>query len=308
MGTRRRRGSRRIPAALLLALPAILTFGSQPAATAMPRTSAVPHFDRVAVIVLENESYGGIIGNPDAPYLNGLASRYGLATSFFATGHPSLPNYLALIGGSTFGVHSDCTTCRVGKQKNLVDQLEGAGISWKAYMSAMPSPCYTGPDTELYAKRHNPFLYFTDIVTNPDRCGKVVPFEQMADDVAAGTLPTFVWITPDLCQDMHDCPIASGDQFLSEQVPTIIDQLGSNGVLFITFDEGDRKDTSSCCDLAAGGHVVTLVVGPGVVPGTIVSTPIDHYSILQTIEDGFGLKRIHNARCTCTPSMSEFFP
>jgi hypothetical protein len=294
-------------AALVAAATALLTFGSTSIATAMPRAAAVPHFDRVAVIVLENESYDGIIGNPDAPFLNELASGYGLATDFFATTHPSLPNYLALIGGSTFGVHSDCTKCKVGKQRNLVDQLEGKGISWKAYMSAMPSPCYTGPDTGLYAKRHDPFLFFDDIVTNPDRCNKVVPFDQMAADIAAGTLPRFVWITPDLCQDMHDCPIASGDQFLAEQVPTILDQLGSNGVLFITWDEGDRTDASSCCDLATGGHIVTLVIGPGVVPGTIVSTPIDHYSILQTIEDGFGLRRLRNARCLCTPSMGEFF-
>jgi hypothetical protein len=231
--------------------------------------------------------------------------RYGLATDFFATQHPSLPNYLALIGGSTFGVHglrhvqgreADEPRDADGDRRHLVE----------AYM-AMPSPCYTGPDVGLYAKRHNPFLYFNDIVTNPDRCNKVVPFEQMADDVAAGTLPRFVWITPDLCQDMHDCPIASGDQFLAEQVPTILDQLGSNGVLFITWDEGDRSDTSSCCDLATGGHIVTLVIGPGVVPGTVVSTPIDHYSILQTIEDGFGLRRLRNTRCLCTPSMGDFF-
>ena len=273
----------------------------------MPKPGSEVRFSRVVVMVMENESYGDIIGNPDAPYFNQLMSQYGLATYFFAIRHPSLPNYLALLGGSTFGVHRDCTKCSVGNKSNLVDQLEKAGISWKAYMSSMPSPCYTGPDTELYAHRHDPFMYFTDISADPDRCNRVVPLTQMATDIQDGTLPTFVWITPNMCEDMHDCPVSSGDQFLSQQVPTLLDQLGPSGVLFITFDESEKGDKSGCCGRANGGHIVTLVAGPKVAPGTLVSTPMDHYSILQTIEDGLGLPRLRHAKCLCTPSMNDFF-
>jgi hypothetical protein len=273
----------------------------------MPRHASVPQFSRVVVMVLENKSYKQMVGRPDAPYFNGLIAQYGLATNFSATRHPSLPNYIALIGGSTFGIHKDCSDCSVGNKRNLVDQLEGAGVSWKAYMSSMPSPCYSGPDTDLYVRRHDPFLYFTDIADDQARCAKVVPLDQLPTDIQDGTLPTFIWITPNLCEDMHDCPVSTGDQFLSQQVPTLLDTLGPTGVLFITFDESKDKDHSGCCDKAMGGHIATIVAGPNVAPGTVVDTPLDHYSLLQTIEDGLGLPRLRNARCGCTPSMGDFF-
>jgi phospholipase C len=256
---------------------------------------------------MENKGYDQIVGSPDAPYLNGLISQYGLATQFYATRHPSLPNYLALIGGSTFKFKNDCATCTVGKKKNLVDQLEQAGVTWKAYMSSMPSPCYTGADTDLYVRRHDPFMYFTNIEQNPARCNRVVPMDELPTDIQNGTLPTFVWLTPNLCQDMHDCPTSSGDQFLSDVVPTLLDNLGPSGALFITFDEADGHDRSGCCLKAKGGHIPTIVVGPNVQPGTAIDTPMDHYSILQTIEDGLGLPRLRNANCSCTPSMDAFF-
>jgi hypothetical protein len=267
----------------------------------------MPTFSRVVVIVMENKGYKQIVGSPDAPYLNGLIAQYGLATKFYATRHPSLPNYLALTGGSTFGVHRDCTDCSVGKRKNIVDQLEEGGVSWKAYMSSMPSPCYQGPDTDLYVHRHNPFLYYDDVAQDPERCNKVVPLDELATDIQSGTLPTFVWITPNLCEDTHDCPVSAGDQFLSDQVPALLDNLGPSGALFITFDESKDKDKSGCCGGVEGGHIATVVAGPGVAPGTIVGTPLDHYSMLQTIEDGLGLPRLRKANCTCTPSMGPFF-
>jgi phospholipase C len=306
VGIRRRRASSGLAAAVAASAVLLLSW-SAPAASAMPRSEAVPHLGRVVVIVMENESYGGIIGNPGAPFLNGLASRYGLATYFFATRHPSLPNYIAMIGGDTYGIHNNCTDCSAGDAPNLVDQMEGAGISWKAYMSAMPSPCHMGVKAGKYVKRHNPFVYFNSIVQNPARCAKIVPLTQMATDLSSGDLPSFVWITPDLCEDMHNCPVSAGDQFLAERVPPLIDQLGPDGVMFITWDEGDKTDGGSCCKWAKGGHIVTLVIGPGVIPGVIVSTPIDHYSMLQTIEDGFGLPRLGKAGCRCTASMGEFF-
>jgi phosphatidylinositol-3-phosphatase len=267
---------------------------------------SVPQLSRVVVIVMENKHYGQVIGSPDAPYENSLAARYGLATSFFAITHPSLPNYLGLLGGSTFDIKTDCLHCKVGNS-NLIDQLEPAGISWKAYMSGMPSPCYKGPNTDLYVKRHNPFLYFTDISKVASRCAHVVPLDELDGDISGGTLPAFVWITPDLCQDSHDCPVSSGDAFLSDLVPKLLDAIGPRGAVFLTWDESKARDVSGCCQKASGGHIPTIVAGPLVAAGTSVETPFDQYSILRTIEEGFALPPLRDAGCSCTENMGAFF-
>ncbi len=124
-----------------------------------------PAFSHIFTIVLENKEYTTIIGKSDTPYLNSLVSIYGLATQYYAIGHPSLPNYMALTGGSTFGITSDCTTCFQHAQ-NLADQIEASGRSWKAYMENMPSPCYIGDSPDgLYVQKHNPFLYYDMICT-----------------------------------------------------------------------------------------------------------------------------------------------
>jgi phosphatidylinositol-3-phosphatase len=109
----------------------------------------------IAVIVMENEEYGDVIGSRQTPFINALAGRYALAKAMYATSHPSLPNYLALTGGSTFGITSDCTDCSVNAT-GLADQLAGAHLSWTAYMEDLPHPCYGGAGAGEYAKRHDP--------------------------------------------------------------------------------------------------------------------------------------------------------
>ena len=254
----------------------------------------------IAVLLMENEGYQDIIGSRSAPYINGLARRYGIAQEIFAIRHPSLPNYLALTGGSTFGIASDCTGCSVNAT-NLVDQLQAAGISWKAYMEGLPHACYTGADTGEYAKRHDPFAYYTDIAHAPSRCARIVPLGQLASDEQSGTLPTFIWITPDLCHDMHDCSVHTGDTFLSQLLPPLLSRLGPNGLLFLTWDEGSND--SGCCGLASGGHIVTIVAGSGAQHGARLRKAVDHYSVLETIEDLLGLRRLRDAACACTPSL-----
>jgi hypothetical protein len=249
---------------------------------------------------MENEEYGDIIGSRSTPYINALAKRYGLATAMYAVSHPSLPNYLALTGGSTFGISSDCTDCTVGAT-SLVDQLARARISWKAYMEDLPSPCFTGPGAGEYAKKHDPFVYYTRVARDPKRCANVVPLGQLAADERAGALPAFIWITPNLCHDMHDCAPATGDRFLASLIPPLLRSLGPTGVLFLTWDEGVTDD--GCCRLASGGHVATILAGPTVRPHARMRTPTDHYSVLQTIEDLFGLPRLRGAGCACTPSL-----
>ncbi len=250
-------------------------------------TRDIPKFAHIFVIVMENKEYGSVIGSSGAPYLNSLAGQYGLATNYFAIGHPSLPNYLALIGGSTFGITSDCTGCFVDKP-SLVDQLEAAGKTWNAYMEGMPSPCKLG-DYGSYAQKHDPFIYFDGVRKDAARCGRIVPFDKFPIDLQAGSLPDFVWITPDLCHDAHDCPLATGDDWLKQWVPAILasPEWKAGSVLFITFDEG--QGNHGCCKVAQGGRVATLVISPYGKPGFQSAQPYDHYALLRTVEDAWGL-------------------
>ena len=254
----------------------------------------------VAVIVMENKEYGDVIGSAAAPFINGLARRYALARGMYAATHPSLPNYLALTGGSTFGINSDCTVCSVGAT-SIVDRLARAHVSWRAYMEDLPHPCFTGASAGDYAKKHDPFVYYTRIVNNGVWCAHVVPLTELSADERGRALPRFVWITPNLCHDMHDCSVATGDRFLSSLVPPLLRSLGARGVLFITWDEG--ASDSGCCGLASGGHIATIVAGPGAKRGARLTTPTDHYSLLQTVEDLLGLRRLGGAACACTPSL-----
>jgi hypothetical protein len=254
----------------------------------------------IAVIVLENHEYGDIIGSRSAPYINSLARRSGLATGMHAITHPSLPNYLALTGGSTFGISDDCTDCRVGAT-SLIDQLAAAHLTWRAYMEDLPRPCFTGASAGEYAKKHDPFAYYTRVTENRARCANIVPLGRLAADEGAGALPKFTWISPNLCQDMHDCSVSTGDRFLAGMVPSLLRALGPRGLLFLTFDEGSSDD--GCCRLASGGHIVTIVAGGGARAHGRLATPTDHYSVLQTIEDLLGLRRLRGAACPCTPSL-----
>jgi hypothetical protein len=254
----------------------------------------------VAVILMENEEYGDIIGSRSTPFINGLAHRYALATGMYAITHPSLPNYLALTGGATFGITSDCTDCTV-HATSIIDQLEAKGISWKAYMEQLPHPCFTDAGAGDYAKRHDPFAYYTRIVGVPARCARIVPLSQLADDEHAGLLPRFIWISPDLCHDMHDCSPAVGDTFLRALVPPLLNALGPRGLLILTWDEGSSDN--GCCKLASGGHIATVLTGGLARAHGRLATPTDHYSTLQLIEDLFGLPRLRGAACPCTPTL-----
>jgi hypothetical protein len=272
-----------------LALVAFLAFATSGAAAA----SRERDLSRVALVVLENREYDEVIGNPEAPYLNHLAARGALATNYFGVSHPSLPNYLALLGGSTFEITENCTECIVAGP-NLATQLSRAGISWRAYMGGMPYPCYPGDGYGAYAKRHDPFMYFPTITSRPDRCANVVPEERLTAALDRHRLPAFSWLSPDLCHDAHDCKLGAADYHLYVLLPRLIRQLGPHGLLIVTFDEGLSE--SGCCERGHGGWVATILVGPDVPHGKLVRLPADHYSLLATLEDAFGLSRLRNAR------------
>jgi len=169
--------SRWIRRPLLLAGVLGLTAVCLPRLTASAASGgSVPSFDHIFTIVMENHNYDEVIGNTsEAPYVNTLASQYGLATNYFAVSHPSLPNYLALAGGSTFGISSDCTGCFQSKPNIAVDRIEASGRTWKSYQESIPRAGFVG-DAYPYMQKHNPFIYFDDIRTNPTEAANVVPY------------------------------------------------------------------------------------------------------------------------------------
>jgi phosphatidylinositol-3-phosphatase len=252
---------------------------------------------RIAVIVLENRELGDVIGNPRAPFLNRLARRGALATRYFAIAHPSLPNHLALLGGSTFGVRENCVEC-TARGPNLALQLSRAGLSWRAYMEGLPHRCYRGAAAGVYVKRHNPFMYFPSIAASPRHCASVVPAARLDADLRRRSLPAVSWIVPGLCHGAHDCGIDAADAYLKGLVPRLARQLGPRGFLVVTFDEGTTD--AGCCGAAHGGRVATILKGAGVRPGARLGRRFTHYSLLATIEDALGLPRLRHARSART--------
>lgn len=271
-----------------------------PARAHLPASST----SHVVVIVMENHELNQIVGRKDAPFINSLTHAGALATASHGVIHPSLPNYLALTGGSTFGITSDCSDCSVGAP-NIVDQLQRAGVSWKAYMEDLPSPCFLGSSASGYAKKHDPFLYYRDVARSPGRCRRVVPYTQLGTDLRSGRLPAYAWISPNLCDDMHDCSVAQGDRFLAGIVPSLRRELGPHGFLVLTWDEGTSNQ--GCCGAGGGGRVATIVLGPDVRAGGRSSVAYDHYSVLRTVEQALGLGFLGQAACRCTRSLDALF-
>ena len=249
---------------------------SHPILSAPPQTpdpTAAPDPTHVFVIVLENRSYSQVIGNS---YVAQLAARYGVASNYHGVSHPSLPNYLALTSGSTWGIADDgWHNLPAG---GLGAQLTNAGIEWRAYMEGMGNGCYHS--AYPYALKHNPFAYYGGACPS-----QVVPFSNFAADLSTN-LPRFVWITPDMCHDGHDCSNATTDAWLSQTVPAILrsDAWQDNGVLFITWDEGEDS----------GNSVLTLVIHQDPVNHQSKAA-YDHYSLLATIEDQLGVPRLGEA-------------
>lgn len=251
------------------------------------------------LVVLENHDYSSVIGNGSAPNLNALARRYGLATQSYACCHPSLPNYLDLIAGTSFGITSDCTDCSVDGA-TVADQLVHSGRDWRAYMESMPSRCYTGASYGgLYAKKHDPFMYVAHIRNSPAECAKVQPLSSFSAALDSGQLPAFTFVTPNLCDDGHDCALSKSDAWVGSFVTTVTASswFSGGGVLIITYDEGTSD--SGCCQ-GATGHIATWVVSQATPAGARLSTPVDHAGVLRSIEELYGLPLLGAAACRCS--------
>jgi len=244
-------------------------------------------FDRVVVVVFENKAPGEIFGHGDAPTFNRLAHQYAVLTGYGGIAHPSLPNYLALVSGSTQGIHDDCDNCSTGAS-NLADLLEARGRTWKTYAEGLPAPGYAGGNTGRYRKHHEPFVYFRDVRSNAQRLKRVVPYSELSGDLANGLLPDFSLVVPDNCHNMHDCSVSTGDAWLKGFLPPLLaSPQMRRGVVFVIFDEGSGRQPG-----LPGGRVPALAVGPTVRPGGRTRARLDHYNLLRTIEDAFRLPRL----------------
>jgi phosphatidylinositol-3-phosphatase len=272
--------------ALLGSVALVATLGG-PAARAqlLLSTRSVHPRAHVMVVVFENKGYHQIIGNSQASYFNRLAHRYALATRYHAVVHPSLPDYLALTGGSTFGIRSDCTTCTV-QATNLGDQLEASGFTWKIYAESMPSPCYEEAWNGRYAKKHVPFLYYRNITGHPRRCKThVVPLRRLWRNLAHHAAPNFSFVVPNLCHDMHDCSVATGNAWLRSFMKRVLATraFSRHGVVVVTFDEDHGT---------AANRVATVVVNGRAAPGRKRTAYYTHYSLLRSVETVFGLEHL----------------
>jgi phosphatidylinositol-3-phosphatase len=260
----------------------------------------------VFTIIFENEAADTVI-TPSNPNFWKLSHENGTATSYVSTTHPSLPNYIMLTSGSTNGVITDGdpkANVVVGGNANLADQLDAAKIPWRAYMEDMGPSC-NFDSTATYSAHHDPFLYYQSMTSDPQRCSDhVVDFAQnFQSDLDSGAYK-YMWITPNMCNDMHNCSGPVADAWLGETVAKITASKAyqNGGAIFILFDEGSLRILGSGADLA------TIVMSPNLVsPSFVSSTFYDHRSYLATIEDIFGMPRLPTT-VDATPMSAFFLP
>lgn len=292
-------------------VPATTASGTPPSSGA----STVPAFAHVFIVVEENHSYGDVIGNTSMPYFNGLATSYGLATQYYADAHPSLPNYFELTAGEGLSITGMAGDSYPGPvtQDNVVRALTAAGKTWKSYAESLPATGYIGIDSGEYAKRHNPFTYFSDVIDNPTQAANIVPFSQLATDIANNAIPDYAFIAPNLTDDAHDCPtglstctdvqkLAAADQWLQTNIdPVIKGSAFQNAVMVIVFDEGDITDLAN-----GGGHVAAIVVSSKSKAGYQSTTVYQHQSVLRLSLKALGVTDFPGDAATA-PDMAEFF-
>jgi len=269
-------------------------------ALSVSSTSPPPPSAHVFLVVEENHSYSQVIGNSSMPYLNNLASKYGLATQYYANVHPSIGNYFMLTTGQIETV--DDAFSGTVTDDNIVRELAKATKTWHSYAESLPNTGYLGGDVYPYLKHHNPFAYFSDVIGTP-QANNVVPFSQFSSDLAAGSLPDFSFIIPNALNDAHDGTLAAADQWLSAHIDPLITSSGfqSSGLLIVVFDESVLTDVSH-----GGGHVAMLVIGPQVKNGYQSPTFFQHQSTLRLVMSTLGVTAFPGL-AAAAPDMGEFF-
>jgi phosphatidylinositol-3-phosphatase len=280
-----------------------------------PPAASTPTFAHVFLVIEENHSFSDVIGNSSMPFLNSLASAYGLATQYYADAHPSLPNYFMLTvgaGTSITGSEGDAYS-GVVTQDNVVRALTAAGKTWKCYAESLPSVGYLGGNSGAYLQHHVPFVYFSDVQNSPAQASNLVPFTQLATDMANNALPDYAFIVPNANDDAHNCPaglstctsnqmLAAADQWLSTNIsPLLTSTSFQDSLLIITFDEAEDTDVEN-----GGGHVPAVIVSPMAKAGYQSTTLYQHESTLRLMMEGLGVTDLPGAAANA-PEMTEFF-
>jgi phospholipase C len=267
-----------------LAVAAVATpVASAPAACGQSARRA-PVIHRVIVVVMENHSYSDIIGH--APFITSLAHRCGLANNYHAVGHPSLPNYLAMTSGSTHGTTSDCTPSECPMPgPSIFSQVTNHHLRWRSYAESMPGSCDTGSNG-LYAARHVPAVYYLRVRPTCHthvRASGALTTGRLHHALNSGHAPSYMFVTPNLCNDMHDCSVSTGDTWLSRWIPMMTKSRAyRNGhtAILLVWDEGGGDN-----------QVPLIVVSPYTRAGTVSTRAMNHYSLLRASEHLLGFRR-----------------
>jgi acid phosphatase len=267
------------------------------------------------MITEENHSYEDIVGNAQMPFYNQLIKQYGLATQFYSDQHSSLPALMWLVAGAAVEPNNDTISCG-HTEDNIVRELLKKGYNWKTYQSNLPYAGFQGlyaGTTDVYYRRHNPLIDFTDVCPGTGQDTNSVPFSQMAADFAQGLTVNYAYVTPSGDEDAHDGTLQAADQWLQSNLPAILARPefspGGDGILFIVWDEGDLYTDNRCSATVAqgcGGRTATLVIGPQVKPGYQSTITYHNESVLKTVCAAMGLPTCPNASQWAAP-MADFF-
>ena len=246
------------------------------------------------LVVEENSSYSEVIGSSEMPYLNSLATQYGLATQYFANTHPSIGNYFMLTTGQIV-TNDDSFTGRV-EVDNIVRELLGSGKSWRSYAESRYDPL-------LYAKRHDPLSYFSDVVDSSTQMQNLTLLSQFSSDMTNNVLPNFSFVVPNLLNDGHDGPLQLADAWLQDNIAPLLSNptFQKDGLLIIVFDEAATSDSTN-----GGGHVAAVVISAKAKQGYKSTTFYQHEGLLRLILEGLRVSNLPGASRTA-PDMGEFF-
>ncbi len=264
--------------------------GGAAARSAQPCRGVRPpaRYHHVVWIWFENHARDAVIGASDAPYINSIARACGQANHYDAVSHPSLPNYIAATSGGTQGIHDDGPPSANATRAVSIFQV---ARSWRSYQEALPRPC-TLKSSGRYAVKHDPAAYYVRI--RSQLCARDVPLGTphtgaLASDLRRNRLPRFSFVTPDLCNDMHDCGVATGDAWLRRWLPVLLASpayRAGKTAIFVTWDESEG---------GGGNRVATIAIAPSVRRGSSSNVAFTHYSLLRTTESMLHLRQLLGA-------------
>jgi hypothetical protein len=268
--------------------------------------SAAPPFGHVVIVLEENANYASVVGETsEMPYLNSLIDSYGLATQYYSNTHPSIGNYLMLVTGQVLTNDDGETPATFPVSvNNVVRELAANGKTWKAYAEDIPSVGYTGGDTGNYAVRHVPLAYLTDVQDSAAGRATLVPFTQFATDLASGNLPNYSFVTPNLCDDAHNCALSVADSWLKTNIAPLLTStpFKDDGVLIVVFDESASDNTDG------GGRIAAVFISPKFSKAGYQSTTFyQHESTLRLMLEGLGITTALPGAAATAPTMWEFF-